>query len=121
MSSSQRSIAGVPSSRALPGYSITEPPHVSVPDVIGALAVWRQNKTTKQFPPIILLGTFLMYLEGSSLAYHNFKKKLCTYLLRNQAEVTFSLPVSHTPSLLGRFMNLLFGLDLFSHVGNLIF
>ena len=32
------SIAGVPSSQALPGFLITAPPSVCVPDVIGALA-----------------------------------------------------------------------------------
>jgi len=31
-------IAGVPSSQALPGFLITAPPYVCVPDVIGALA-----------------------------------------------------------------------------------
>jgi len=36
------SIAGVPSSQALPGYIIT--PSVCVPDVIGALAVWNQRE-----------------------------------------------------------------------------
>jgi len=38
--SSPRSIAGVPSSRALPGFPITAPPPVYVPAAIGALAVW---------------------------------------------------------------------------------
>ena len=33
------SIAVVPSSQVLPGYLITAPPSVCVPDVIGALAV----------------------------------------------------------------------------------
>jgi len=33
-------IAGVPSSQALPGFLITAPPSVCVPDVIGVLAVW---------------------------------------------------------------------------------
>ena len=32
-------IAGVPSSQALPGFLITAPPSVCVPDVIGVLAV----------------------------------------------------------------------------------
>ena len=41
------SIAGVPSSQALPGYLITAPPPVCVPDVIGALAVWQQNTHKK--------------------------------------------------------------------------
>jgi len=41
------SIAGVPSSQALPGYLITAPPSVCVPDVIGALAVWIQKQKTK--------------------------------------------------------------------------
>jgi len=38
------SIAGVPSSQALPGYIITAPLSVCVPDVIGALTVWIQKK-----------------------------------------------------------------------------
>ena len=37
-------IAGVPSSQALPGYLITASPSVCVPDVLGVLAVWIQNK-----------------------------------------------------------------------------
>jgi len=37
-------IAGVPSSLALPGFLITAPPSVCVPDVIGALAVWIQQQ-----------------------------------------------------------------------------
>ena len=37
------SIAGVPSSRALPCFPITAPPPVCVPDVIGASAVRIQN------------------------------------------------------------------------------
>ena len=37
------------------------------------------------------------------------------------AEVTFHFQFSHPPSLLGRFMNPLFGLDLLSYVGTLIF
>ena len=40
-------IAGVPSSQALPGFLITAPPSVCVPAVIGALAVWIQNKQKK--------------------------------------------------------------------------
>jgi len=42
------SIAGVPSSQALPGYLITAPPSVCVLDVIGALAVWIQKQKTKR-------------------------------------------------------------------------
>jgi len=38
------SIAGVPSSQALPGFIITTPPSVCVPAVLGALAVWIQIK-----------------------------------------------------------------------------
>jgi len=37
------SIAVVPSSQALPGYLISAPPSVCVPDVIGALSVWIQQ------------------------------------------------------------------------------
>ena len=39
------SIAGVLSSWAFAGLPVTAPPPVCVPAVIGALAVWRQNKT----------------------------------------------------------------------------
>jgi len=41
-------IAGVPSSQALPGYLITAPPSLCVPDVIGVLAVWIQNHKPKK-------------------------------------------------------------------------
>ena len=41
---SLRSIAGVPSSQALPGFLITAPPSVCVPAVLVALAVWIQNQ-----------------------------------------------------------------------------
>jgi len=37
-----------PSSQALPGYRITAPPSVCVPDVIGALAVWTQQQQRKK-------------------------------------------------------------------------
>jgi len=37
-------IAGVPSIQTLPGYLITAPPSVCVPDVIGALACGFQTK-----------------------------------------------------------------------------
>jgi len=42
-----RSIAGVPSSQAVPGYLITA---VCVPDVIGALTVWIQKKKMSAMP-----------------------------------------------------------------------
>ena len=43
-------IAGVPSSQALPGFLITAPPSVCVPDVIGVLVVWiQQQKKQKNF------------------------------------------------------------------------
>ena len=44
------SIVGVPSSQALPGYRITAPPSVCVPDVIGTLVVWIHKKK-KSYPP----------------------------------------------------------------------
>jgi len=37
-------IAGVPSSQVLPGFRITAPPTVCIPDVIGVLAVWIQRQ-----------------------------------------------------------------------------
>jgi len=43
-----RSIVEMPSSQALPGYLITAPPPLCVPDVIGALAVWIQNQKKKE-------------------------------------------------------------------------
>jgi len=42
--------AGVPSSQTLPGYLVTAPPSVCVPDVIGVLAVWIQNRKKKPLP-----------------------------------------------------------------------
>jgi len=42
------SIADVSSSQALPGFLITAPPSVCVPDVIGAQAVWIQNQKKRQ-------------------------------------------------------------------------
>jgi len=42
-----RSIVGVPSSQALPGFLITAPPSVCVPVVIGDLAEWIQNPKKK--------------------------------------------------------------------------
>jgi len=47
MPSSLRSIVGVLSSQALPGFPITAPPSVCVSNVIGALAVWIQNQQKK--------------------------------------------------------------------------
>jgi len=44
-------IAGVPPSQALPGFLITAPPSVCVPDVIGVLAVWIQNQKKKEIVP----------------------------------------------------------------------
>ena len=61
------SIAGVPSSQALPSFLITAPPSVCVPDVIGALAVWIQNqkKVSDSFPVFIFFPgqTILLLLN----------------------------------------------------------
>jgi len=46
------SIAGVPSSQALPGFLITAPPSVCVPDVIGALACGFETQTKKCRVPV---------------------------------------------------------------------
>jgi len=40
-------IEEVPSSQALPGFLVTAPPSVCVPDVIGVLAVWISNQKKK--------------------------------------------------------------------------
>ena len=37
-------IAGVPSSQVLPGFLVTAPPSVCVPDVIGVLTVWIETQ-----------------------------------------------------------------------------
>ena len=68
MPSSPMSIAGVPSSRALPGFSITAPPPVCVPDVIGALAVCRQNKTKPKYCPTSSAG--VLRPGASGLTYY---------------------------------------------------
>jgi len=46
------SIAGVPSSQALPGFLLTAPPFMCVPAVIGALAVWIHKKNKKWLPDV---------------------------------------------------------------------
>jgi len=47
------SIAGVPSRQALPGYLITVPPSVCVPDVISALACgFKTKKKEKTNSPL---------------------------------------------------------------------
>ena len=38
----------MPSSQALPGFHITAPPSVCVPDVIGVLVVWISNQNKKK-------------------------------------------------------------------------
>jgi len=38
----------VPSSQALPGFLVTAPPSVCVPDVIGVIVVWIHNQTKKK-------------------------------------------------------------------------
>jgi len=48
MPSSPGSIVGVPSSQAPPGFLITAPPTVCVPDEVSALAVWIQNQKNKK-------------------------------------------------------------------------
>jgi len=43
-------IAEVPSSQAVPGFLITAPPSVCVPEIIGVLAVWISNQKKKKCP-----------------------------------------------------------------------
>ena len=45
-------IAGVPSSQALPGFLITAPPSVCIPDVIGVLAV----RILKKLLTVVIIG-----------------------------------------------------------------
>ena len=58
------SIAGVPSSQALPGYLIIAPPSVCVPDVIGALACGFKTPTKKNIVSFIGLFCQKVYLAG---------------------------------------------------------
>ena len=48
MPSSPGSIAGVPSSQALPSYLTTAPQSVCVPAIFGALTVWIQKTKKKE-------------------------------------------------------------------------
>jgi len=57
---------GVPSSQALPGYLITAPPSVCVPDVIGALAVWIPNPKKKKHWDKCRLRTALEWVVFTS-------------------------------------------------------
>ena len=65
------SIAGVPSSQALPGYLITAPPSVCVPDVISALAMWIQQQKKKipnqRKTALRTLGAFPALVGGAPL------------------------------------------------------
>jgi len=54
MPSNPRSIAGVPSSRALVGFPITAPPPFFFSSCIFALAVWRQNQKKKNVTVTLL-------------------------------------------------------------------
>jgi len=54
-------IAGVPSSQALPGFLITAPPTVCVPDVIGALA--RGFQTQKKKTTYLECGCISFYFS----------------------------------------------------------
>jgi len=69
----------VPSSQALPGYLITAPPSVCVPDIIGALAMWIQkhNKT-----PNNGFGG-LCALQRCSFEHIELPAKLLVYFLRS--------------------------------------
>jgi len=61
-----RSIAGVPSSQALPGYLITAPPSMCVSDVIVAgVTVWIQNQKKKSLTGKGFLATIL-FMKYSS-------------------------------------------------------
>ena len=74
-------IAGVPSSQALPGYIITAPPSVCVPDVLGALPVWIQNPKKKTILDICIYiykyTFFYIYIYiFRARAYSEFSKKV---------------------------------------------
>jgi len=67
-----RSIVGVPSSQALPGYLITAPPSVCIPDALGVLAVWIQNqkKNKGTLPRDVCSLTYLIVIEQSLIIGH---------------------------------------------------
>jgi len=65
-------IAGVPSSQALPGFLITAPPSVCVPDVSGALACGFQTKKKNNgtiFNLILLVNLYAVYLVYCKSAF----------------------------------------------------
>ena len=87
-----RSIAGVPSSQALPGYLIAVPPSVCVPDVIGALAVWIQNQKKEGLSQ--LSSCFQMRMMRVSLPrvfFFFLKKKSAALLSCGRWEVSKTL------------------------------
>ena len=73
------SIAGVPSSQALPGFLITVPPPVLASAVLGALAVWIQTQRIKK----------VHVIQWRANCRQNTKKKslvvFCFTLLREAA------------------------------------
>jgi len=64
------STAGVPSSQSLPGYLITAPPSVCVPDVLGAIAVWIQNQKIKYKMMCMMFYVFFIWLHLYAFAIH---------------------------------------------------
>jgi len=63
---------GVPSSQALPGYLVTAPPSVCVPDVFVVLSVWiqKQNKKTGKWAWDIPDGVHRPIREYRNLCFH---------------------------------------------------
>jgi len=63
-----RSIADLPSSQALPGFLVTAPPSVCVPDVIGVLAVWIQNQQKKKLPSLGACRVLIYLIRACDLS-----------------------------------------------------
>jgi len=68
-------VAGVPSSQALPGYIITAPPSVCVPDVLGALPVWIQNQKNIHIFDIYIY-IYTSFYDDDCFYYHSWRNNV---------------------------------------------
>ena len=75
--------------QALPGYRITAPPSVCIPDVIGAQAVWIQQETKKR--------------EMMMIAFITIKSSLVPLMEGLCAQIYFSFEISVVCSHLKKF------------------
>jgi len=78
-------IAGMPSSQALPGFLITAPASVCIPDLIGVLAVWISNQKKK-----IANGQLLGRWSGPTSATLSLRGHVLDFCMPARAPTRFS-------------------------------